>query len=224
MNFPSVHPKSLIGRAHEILNLQYGGALSKDNQTSVRQIMRAIESAYAEVLNQDMINRINSGIQINSQMGFEYNCVSLKEKSSKCGVSGCSVKTVDIPVMAEYAGSPAIFGVGSDGVQFKKVYSAQEAKAATSTKRFSSGRPAYIVRSRSMDIYLGAMYNEICEISWWGIPEKPSTESSDCFDIWSEEYPILEHLWEKTKRVVLGTDTESILRTEQYRDKINDRV
>ena len=223
MNFPFVHPKSLIGRAYEILNLQHGGAVSKDNQTSVRQVMRAIESAYAEVLNQDMTNRINSGLQINSQMGFEYDCVHLKDKKGKCEISGCSIKTVDIPIMAEYSGVPAIFGVGSDGIQFKRVSSAKEARSATQSKKFSPGRPAYIVRSRSLDIYLSPSYNEICEISWC-IPERPSTESDDCFDIWSEEYPILEHLWEKTKRVVLGTDSESILRTDQFRDKINDRV
>jgi len=224
MNFPVVHPKSLIGRAYEILNLQHGGAVSKDSQTSVRQIMRAIESAYAEVVNQDMKERVNTGLQINPQIGFEYNCVPLKEKESKCGISGCSIKTIDIPVMAEYAGMPAVFGVGTDGIQFKKVNSAQEAKSVTSAKKFSPGRPAYVVKSKSLDVYLSPSYNEVCQISWWGIPEKPSSESSDCFDIWSEEYPMLEHLWERTKRIVLGVDSESILRTEQFRDKVNDRV
>lgn len=216
-------PRSLIGRAYEIINQMSGGAPSDDSDISVRSIMRAIESAYSKVLHEDLRRRLFEGRAINSQMSIPYDCIPLEPAQSKCKPSrGCEVKKVSIPNFAEYNGAPAIFFFGTDGISFTRASSETEAAQVIKPRRFAEVRPAYVVQNKQALVFLPPQYNEICSVSFSGIPEYPYMKDPDCFDIWSEEYPILEYLWEDTKAMVMQMDAEPIIRTTPLKDEVND--
>ncbi len=220
-DYPEVSPKSLIGRATQVRDLLRAGVTTDDDNISLRLLMRVVESTYARVLQDDLDERVALGQPINPQLGFDYHCECLEDFEDCEGVD-FMVKKVKIPQLAQFNGNPAIFFFGADGVSFVRVNSKREAKAAIKPKAFQETKPAFIVRNNEAVVYLPALYSEICFIDWSGIPQSPSQEQGDCFDIWSEEYPILEYLWEKVVDRILNRDGNTLLKTEVFKDTIND--
>ena len=223
-DYPIVNPKSLIGRAYEILNRPRGGVTSDDEDISVRQIMRAIQTEYGAVLHDDLTERLVAGLALDPQMGVRYDCLELEDAKVGCGCGSqqCGIKQVKMPTMAQYAGKALIFSFGTDHIPFTRVHNLSEAKTIATTKAYAPGRPAYWIEGEYLKVLLPAEYSEICQVYLIGTPENPSeTEVNACFDIWSEEYPITEYLWSRVKSKIMGGEINDMIKGEQFKDTTN---
>ena len=223
-DYPVVNPKSLIGRAYEILNRPRGGVTSDDEDISVRQIMRAIQTEYPAVLHDDLIDRLVNGIALDPQIGITYECQQLEDDVTDCGcgTQRCGIKRLKVPTFAEYGGRAVIFFFGVDAMAFTRVSNLQEAKVVATTKAYSSGRPAYWIEGEYIKVLLPAEYSEICQVYFVAIPDNPShTPEDGCFDIWSEEFPILEYLWSRVKTKIMGGEIRDMVQSEGLKDTTN---
>ena len=225
-DFPQVKPKSLLGRAYEIINRPRGGETSDDEDISLRQIMRAIETEYAAVLKEDMDERLTNGLGINSQLGIPYDCLKLEDakENCDCGTIKCGLKKVRIPTFAQYGGRPAIFFFGTEEVAFQYASNLQEARTIATAKPFKPAKPAYYISGSYAIVVLPSEYSEICVVSMTGIPQNPSDTEAECFDIWSDEYPMLEYLWSKTKQRVMGGEIQDMIQGERFKDVTNNAM
>lgn len=225
-DFPQVKPKSLLGRAYEIINRPRGGETTDDEDISLRQIMRAIETEYAATLKEDMDERLANGLGINSQLGIPYDCLKLEDakESCDCGTIKCGLKKVKIPTFAQYGGRPAIFFFGTEEVTFQYASNLQEARTIATSKPFRPAKPAYYIAGSYAMVVLPSEYSEICIVSITGIPQNPSDTDAECFDIWSEEYPMLEYLWSKTKARVMGGEIQDMIQGERFKDVTNNAM
>ena len=224
-NFPPVIPTSQIGRAYEIINEIRGGITTDDDDISVRQIMRAIDTEYASVLQEDLDRRQREGLEINRQLYQTYSCLELEDdnKNCGCGASICGIKKVAIPKFIQYGGKPAIGFFGTDqGLQFSYAVNISDARTKAAPQVYGSTRPSYYIEGDYAYVVLPPKIKSLCSVTISGIPEVPSsTTGENCFDIWSSEYPIAGYLWSEVKRRVMGKDGNALITSSQVRDNLN---
>lgn len=225
IHFPEVTNRSKIGRAIEIISSFNGGKPSDDRDTRlIRLVMSSIDSVYAEVLKEDLQRKQILGEDINPQTYFSYSCEPIELAQSACEECSSSYR-VKLPELAQYYGYPLITNVGTDVVKFTQARNKQEAITLIKGRPYMPSKPAYYILGDFMYVVLPPKYKKITRISFDVVTTTPSRTSDDvCFDIWSDEYPIMENLWNVVKDRVVQRLIEPNIRTRGVvvQDEIND--
>lgn len=225
IHFPEVTSRSKIGRAIEIISSFNGGKPSDDRDTRlIRLVMSSIDAVYAEVLREDLQRRQLLGEDINPQTYFSYECEPIELSESTCEECSSTYR-VKLPELAQYYGYPLIANVGNSVVKFTQTRNKQEATTIIKGRPYMPPKPAYYILGGFMYILLPPKYRKLKTVSFDVVTTTPSkTVSDSCFDIWSDDYPVMENLWPMVKDRVVQRLIEPNIRTRGVvvQDEVND--
>lgn len=186
--------KSLAGIAMGIINVIRGGVMTDDTRTPpLRLVMRQIEyyrmkaiSDWAEAHRFEPLDP-----QLQSDLG----CLALEEvdmAECECVKWGCNVKKVKLPKFIFHAGRVQIGFIGliDKRTRFFMVSNPQVIKTML-TGRFADPNAIYgYIIGQNLYVVTKADMSLLCWANVRGWLETPSEENANCFDIWSEDYPI----------------------------------
>lgn len=223
MNFPVVSPRSKIGRAYEILNTFNGNRPTDDRDVkSVRLVMSMMDSVYAEVLQEDISNRENIGQALDTQTYFSYRCVPILigDQCESCEKNFY----VKIPTLAQYNGSPIMTNVYVGDIPSTPSKDRMSAKTISKGGLISKASPAHYIQGDKMYFILPGRMKLVSYVSFDLLPVNPSavTVENSCFDIWSDNYPIIEYLWPKVRDRISQRLMNPLLQTARVETGVND--
>ena len=222
MNYPKVTARSKIGRAYEILNTWNGFKQSDDRDVRlVRLVMAYMESVYSEVLQEDILNREKSGQSLDTQKVFEYKCEEINVNKT---CDSCEKEFwVPIPTLAQYNGSPIVMDVLAGDTPVLPTQNRASAKLIAKGSPLMPGRAAYYISGNKMYFMLPGKLSLVERVSYSVIPMAPSSPvTGGCFDIWSDDYPVIENLWPKVRDRVQQRLMGPNLQTLNVNNQVND--
>lgn len=222
MNYPKVTARSKIGRAYEILNTWNGFKQSDDRDSRmVRLVMAYMESVYSEVLQEDILNREKSGQSLDTQKVFEYKCQKLNVNKT---CDSCEKEFwVSIPTLAQYNGVPILMDVYAGETPVLPTQNRTSARLIAKGSPIMKPSAAYYVSGSKLYFMLPGKLSLVESVSFSIVPISPSSiVNGGCFDIWSDEYPVIESLWPKVRDRVQQRLMAPNLQTLGVNNQVND--
>ena len=219
IRFPKTDPKSIIGRAYEILSSVRGGVISDDESVSIRLVIAMMSSAYAFVLSESLARSANTLESIDPTFYLPYRIKLHRDGGGKLG--RVAVKTSSMPVPAVSGGKPAIRQISGGDISFAYAPDRQIGVVMAEPRAFMGKKGAYwLDGSGNIRLSVPISMSGILYADVLMVPQDP-------FDIgrvnpWEHHLNIPQKLWESIKRVVRGDEMVSYLKTMPMQDKTND--
>lgn len=220
IRFPITKPKSVVGRAYEVLSSMRGGTISDDESVSIPLVVAMMTSAYAFILSETLSKSANTLQSIDPTLYMPYRIRLIPEPTM--GKRGrVAVKRSTIPIPAVSGGKPAIRHIAGRDISFSHTSDRTVGVTMAEPRPFFGNRGAYWIDGTgsvyvSMPVSMSPMqYADVLMV-----PQNPFEMGN--VDIWQHEVNIPDRLWENVKRMVRGDEMASYIKTMPISDKTND--
>jgi hypothetical protein len=204
MNYAPSSDTSLRGMSYEVKNILLGGISSDDSLYSLRLIDRVIKDIYTDLVHQEDKQKERDGEAYDANRIMPF-CVQLTENNDfrcVCTTKKGKFMKAKLPKLVQSGGKPYISYLGSTDLSLE-FYMTSGISDLNSTYGMIK-RPGYFIAGDNAYIALPIDFIGICEVSIMGIPSDPlATTTGLCFDIWSQEWNISQHLRNRTKQLAL---------------------
>lgn len=201
---------SLIAKAYEILNEIKAGRTSDDERIHIRMVIRAIRTAYAKIL-QDYLDEKDRNDEKPDESMYVTYCVDMSAGDFD-KITNTVLRTARIPEPAFYGGRPAIKYVYTSEKETTIQKSTGKIDARTKAKggAYSPKTPSYYFEAGRLNALFPKEflpYKQNLHIVF--MPKDPmETGTDECYDIWSNDFPINQALWAKVKEYVIRFDAQ----------------
>lgn len=201
---------SLISRAYEILNEMKAGRTTDDERIHIRMIIRAIRTAYGKVLQEYLDQKNKEDERIDESMYISY-CVNTRD-AREFSVYNLVLRDGHIPDVAYIGGVPAIKVVYTSGKEATMQMASGfiDAKTKASGGVWSSKTPSFYIENKKINALFPKRllpYDKSLHVVM--LPKDiMDTGTDECYDIWSEDFPINPFLWAKVKEYVIRFDIQ----------------
>lgn len=214
---------SLRAMSTEVRNLLAGGKASDDFNISLRQIDRAIKDIYSDLIHQEDRQKQSIGEPLDTQRVVNF-CIPLVDNDDfncVCTQYSGKLKKAQLPKLVQWKGEPYIKFLGNSKrtMEFTPTTGIGQMDAYL----LMVDKPAYFVVGNTAYVALPKKYVLICDIGLQGIPVDPMVTSSDkiCFDIWSQEWNISDHMRNIVKKQALELFGNPLTTNKQNNDVRN---
>lgn len=211
--------KSLRGMAIEIKNILSGGISSDDNTMSVRLIERSIKDKYAEVMKEEDELKERKGEKLDAQRVIPFPCIDLIENNDfycKCTGAGGKFKKAVLPKFIQNKGMPYISYLGTTDMLSE--FDIRKDIGDLNAKFGYINKPSYFVAGNTAYVAIPEGWELVCQVTVLGIPVDPLATSGPCFDVWSQEWNIADHVRSVVKERTIQFLGNPLSVTTQSRD------
>lgn len=219
IRFPQTSPKSVIGRAYEILASVRGGVVSDDESVSIPLVIAMMSSAYGMVLYEALARSANTLESIDPTLYMPYRIKLNRDGGGKLG--SVAVKSSTLPLPAVSAGRPAIKQISGQDIGFAYAADRHSGVSMAEPKTFMGKRGAYwLDGSGKINLSVPVSMSGILYADVLMVPQNPFDIGQ--VDPWEQEIEIPQRLWENVKRLVRGDEMVSYIKTMPISDTTND--
>lgn len=215
--------KSLRAMSYEIKGLLSGGISSDDSPISLRLIDRVIKDTYSKLIHDEDRAKTAIGEKLDSQRNVFF-CICLEENTDfncVCTSQKGRFMKATLPKFIQILGEPYItfFGNTDMDIEFGRRAGISDLNSTYKLIR----KPSYFVIGNIAYVALPAGFELIDWVGVSGIPVDPMVTSSKdiCFDIWSQEWNISEHMRDTVKKEVISFFGNLITNTIPNADERN---
>lgn len=221
-SYPSVNPGSLRSIAQGLKLEMSGGLATDDNVFPVRLIEARLKERMSYLQHLEDRENERLGIMPNINRTVIYKCLPLIDSDDfycKCTRTGGKLKKVELPKFLEWRGVSFISYFGNTDMDLS--FTPALSIAHMNSLELVINRPKYFLAGQNAYVSLPADYALMCEVTVTGIPEDATATSGPCFDPWSTDWKVPEHLKAIAIDQVRSTFVPTIVQTEQVMDVRN---